>query len=283
MKYRPTEAPYLHASGRLSAISSFTTRRIVFFILGVGALIGWLYVIIMSDLFTLSKVDVLGTKLLDPVDVSREVFDLLDQRRGWRPWSTRNTVFLQKEELQEALKERLFAEHVTVDNIHFNVLRLMVEERAKRVIFHSHKQYFWVDLSGVVTNELSHDERADVQARLLGHRRASLNDPPVIHRDLDEQIATGYVIQSSEDIRSWVQLSLALMKGELYYREFIPPQTVSSTMVSITAPEGYRVLVDLGTPLELQLDTYRAFKRAQAKIKVAEYLDIRIPGRVYVK
>ena len=282
VRYKPVEPQtHLQNTGRSVSTSSATTRRVVFSFMGLWALIGWLYIFWRSDLFSINQIDVRGVVLLDPIDVNREVFEVLDQRRGWRPWTSRNSLFIQKKSFEEAVKERLFAERVTVDNIHNNVLRLLVEERAKRIVYHSHKQYFWVDLDGVVTQELTATERADVQSRLLGYRSASIKDPPVIHQDLDEQIATGYVISQADSVRNWIQLSSQLIKNGLLYREFIPPTSSTHSLVSITAPEGYQILLDTDTPIQPQLDTYSAFIRSQAKSRVYQYLDIRIPGRLY--
>ena len=284
VRYKPTvQSTHLQHPGRVAQEGPFIARQIVFSLLGVAAILGWLYVFFMSDLFTINRMEVRGVSLLDPMEVTREGFAVLDQRRGWRPWSTRHALFLDQEQFEENLKERLFAERVTVDNIDSRILRLIIEERAKRVVFYSHQQYFWVDLSGVVTDELTPNERTTVQARLLGHRAAAVTDPPVIHRDLDEEIAPGYVIDQPERVRDWIRLSSQMMKSGLLYRELEPPANASSTIASITAPEGYEILVDMDSPIQPQLDTYLAFKRAQTKTKVSEYLDVRIPGRVYLK
>lgn len=284
VRYKPSDVQlHLQQPTRTHVMQPFATRRVVFALLGIAAFIGWSYVIFVSDLFLINRVEVRGVSMLDPLEVSREVLDTLDQRKGWRPWPTRNGLFLDTHQLQEDMKERLFAERVIVDNIHGNILRLIVEERAKRIVFHSHKQYFWVDLAGVVTDELTLDERKEVQARLLGHRNPVPTDPPIIHHDLDEQIAQGYVIDQSEHVRDWIRLSSQFMKGGLLYREFEPPMTVSSTIITVTSLQGYQVILDMDAPIQPQLDTYNAFKRAQPKVRVSEYLDVRIPGRVYLK
>ena len=284
VRYKPTELnDHLQQGRGAHAAVAVSTRKIVFTLLGVAAIVGWTFILLMSDLFEVNRFEVRGVSMLDPAEVSREAFNTLDARRGWRPWSTRNVLFMNQEKLANDLRERLFAEHVTVDKTHRDVLRLIVEERAKRLVFHSHKQYFWVDLAGVVTDELTLNERTSVQARILGHRPTVPTDPPVVHRNLDEQLASGYVIDESQQVRNWVRFSTDLIKGGLLYREFKPPMSPSSSIAYVVAPEGYQILIDADIPLKPQLDTYNAFKRAQPKAKVAEYLDIRIPGRVYIK
>jgi hypothetical protein len=259
-------------------------KRIVFAMLSAVAVLGWLFIFLQSELFLLRSVEAVGIKSLDPVDVEREVLTVLDERRGWRPWSARHSLFVDKEHLEEEVKNRLFAENVTVDKITTHVLRLKIEERSKKLIFHTHQQYFWVDLQGVVTQELTLDERKFAQARILGSRAATLDDPPLIHMDLDELIDVGYVVTDGKTIRKWIQGSTEIMKAGLAYRELDPPGVVSSTTAVIKAPEGYKVYVDLENDLNAQVKSYLSFKKTKpADLQVTSYVDARIPGRVYVR
>ena len=270
---------------QLREASDVVRTRTVFHRLGFAAVIGWLYVILMSDLFTVTEIHVNGLKALDPVEVEREVFQVLDSRKGWRPWSARQVWFIDQTSLAEQLKERLFASRVIVDKSYTNVLRLSVEERAKRLVLHSHQQYFWVDLQGLVTAELSVEERKQIQSRLLGTRSISSDEPPVIHRDLDEPLAQGYLVADTTQIKNWIQSATEIVKRGVLYRELEPPVAPSSTTAILISEEGTHVLLDLYAPLEPQLRSYVAFKKnpAHSGVPVAEYVDVRIPGRLYVK
>ena len=136
----------------------FVPVRPLFVFLALASVIGWLYVLFISDLFVLRKIQVQGTRALDSVDVEREVYIILDARKEWKPWSPRHTWFINTTELANELKDRLFAASVTVDKTYSGILRLMVEERSNKLILHSGQQFLWVDLQGVVTNELSMNE-----------------------------------------------------------------------------------------------------------------------------
>ena len=262
-------------------MTSSGTRRVFYFI-GLFSVFGWLYVFFVSDLFSIDQIDVTGLKSLDAVDVNREVYALLDQRRGWRPWSTRQIWFIDEKKLADELKTQLFAENVTVDKKSTHILRLIVEERTSKLIFHSHKQYVWVDLQGLVTSELTKVERQTVQSRLLGQRLPNPLEPPVVHKDLDELIAVGYRVAESSQVKSWIQITSEIMDNGIPYREFNIPDNDKNT-AAIVSPDGYPVYVDIEKPLEPQLKTYKAFKEARTNFKVSEYLDVRIPGRIYYK
>ncbi len=261
----------------------FSKRNAVFFMLGISACIGWMYLLFISDAFSISTIEVRGVKTMDQADVAHEVFQVLDRRGEWRPWSTRHAWFVDKEILAQELKDRLFVGKVIVDNSNPNILRLSIEERSKKVIFHSHKQYYWVDLLGVATEELSLEEIKNAQARLLGQQLATPDDPPIIKQDLENSIAKGLILADSRRAKEWIKLSEDLKSYKLLYREITPP-TASSTKFTVLSHEGYDVLMDITAPLELQVKTYLGFIKTKPEgLKPLDYVDVRVPGRIYLK
>lgn len=258
-------------------------RQVVFVILGVIAAVGWLYVVFVSDAFAINDIEITGTKNLDPMDIKREVFDVLDEKQGNWLIPARHAWFIDKNRLQNELISRLFVNSVTVDKSYGNVLRLSIEERSKRFVFHSHKQYFWVDLHGVTTAELTSDEMHDIQTRLIGTRAILPDEPPVIKRDLDDTINVGYTVADATQAKEWIKLSDEVKASSLAYREIEPP-TASSTLMKVLSPEGYNVLMDITAPIDLQVRTYQAFIQNKPKdIGNPQYVDVRVPGRVYLK
>ena len=258
-------------------------RRTTFLILSVCAIVGWSYVLFFSDLFIVSETQVEGVENLDPIDVHREVLASLDERGGRRPWPKRHIFFLDERELQNKLKDRLFVSSVTVDKSGRNILRLKIEERLKKFVLHSRQQYAWVDYQGVVTKELSMEEKKHVQALLLGHRSSKSSEPPVIKRNLDELVSSGYQAFSSNEAKEWISMAERLRDLNVSYREFEPPGT-SSTIMKVLTEEGYDVLIDVTVPLDIQIATYNAFIKAEpVEAGQVEYIDVRVPRRVYLK
>jgi len=258
-------------------------RKTTFFILGACAIIGWVYIIFFSDLFIVNTIVVEGTQTLDPIDVHREVLSILDKRGEWRPWPKRHIFFIDTQQLRDQLNDRLFVSHITVDKVGRNVLRLKIEERVKNFVLHSRQQYAWVDYTGIVTQELTLDEKRHAQALLLGQRSSETSEPPIIKRNLDDVVSSGFQVFSGSEAEKWIELSDQLKTLNVSYREFEPP-TVSSTIMRVLSQEGYELLMDITVPLDIQVATYRAFLKAKPKdIGQVEYLDVRVPGRVYLK
>lgn len=258
-------------------------RRTTFFILGVCAVVGWAYIFLFSDLFIINTVIVEGVENLDPIDVHREVLATLDKRGGWTPWSKRHMLFVNERELENQLKDRLFVSNITVDKKGRNILRLKIEERVKNFILHSRQQYAWVDHQGVVTQQLSTEEKRNAQALLLGQRSPDNSEPPIIKRNLNEDVSSGFQVFSGTEAKKWISLAEQLKALNVAYREFEPPG-VSSTIMKVLSKEGYELLMDITVPLDIQIATYNAFLKAKPKdIDQVEYIDVRVPGRVYLK
>ncbi len=261
----------------------FSKRNGVFAMLGAVALIGWPYVLLTNNAFMVNTVEVRGVKSLDPVDVTRTALTIIDNRGEWRPWPARHAWFINADALKKQLMERLFVSNVIVDKSYNNVLRLSIEERSKKVIFHSHQQYYWVDLQGVATEELSKDEKKDAQSRLLGTRAPVDSDIPIIKQDLDDPISQGFQIADQRRSREWIKLAEDLKSYNLVYREIEPP-TASSTLFKVLSQDGYNVVMDITSPLDLQVHTYQGFMKAKpSDLKPLDYVDVRVPGRVYLK
>ncbi len=229
-----------------------------------------------------NDVEASGLKTLDSMDVTREVLRTLDSREVGPNWLKRHMWFINESELENQLKERLFTAKVTVDKSFTNILRLTIEERSKRLIFHSKQQYLWVDLQGVVTDELSAEEKREAQSRLLGQRLSRPDEAPIIKRNFEDPLGVGFAIAETREVREWLDLAAQLTLDGMAYREVEPPKA-TSTRFTVLSRDGYDVIMDITTPIDLQVNTYNAFKSSGTKIKDVEYLDVRVPGRVTLK
>ncbi len=259
-----------------------TPKRIILALFGVGALIGWYYVLMISDLFAVKGIEASGLKTLSRYDVEREVLTYLDTRTGWRPWHARHQWFVEGGALKAFLEDQLFVERVDIVSIK-NILRLNIVERASKVIFYSHKQYYWADAHGIVTEEMPLEERKLAQARILGQRQAQSTDPPLIHQDLDDLIDVGYRITDAKTMRRWIEIVSDLQRAGILYREFIPPRG-TSTNAGFISHDGHRVVFDLTSPLTPQFDTYVTWRESKEGRSIeAKQVDIRIPGKIYLQ
>lgn len=265
-------------------------KRIVFFLLGVFALLGWIYVFFLSDTFTIQGIALEEGTGLDPIAAKGIVLQTLDKRSAWRPWSPRHAFFLDTKQLEEQLKEQWFAEEVQVRHAPWErILRLNVRERTNRLVVHSKQQFLWVDIRGFVTQELSLDERQTILARLQGRQPASAADPLIVDFDLQELVAAGYRVADPTVVRTWLELDATMKSRHLLYRSIEIPDGQSISQASLVLMDGVSTYVDTQENVLGQINALAKFmeytktRKKEAGINPTEYIDVRIPGRVYVK
>ncbi len=257
----------------------------MFTLLGTLAVIGWTYVFFMSDLFLVNTIEAAGLKALDQEDVSREVFALLDQKHqeSWRPWPSRHSLFIDRTNLAESLRERLFAEKVNVDKLSLNIVRLTVEERSNKVIIHANQQLFWADLQGVINAELNQEERKQVQDRLNGKRLMRPQESSIISVESDEPLSVGYKVADTAMLKSWITITQKALKANIPLTEF-EPSTDKDPQDVINCQDGIELIIDSQSDLETQFNAYLKFKRLNKDLlKPNSVIDVRVPGRIYLR
>ena len=247
-----------------------------FFVLAVA------WFVFFSGHWDVSDLQIDGLQVISRGEAVSSTFEILDSGR-WRPWGERNIFLIDTDDLAKKLKDRLFAENVTVEKSYPNVLRLMIEERQRSVVVASGSQLLNVDTDGVVTGETQGDD-AD-KARLLLNRKAlaDATQKPLIAVDLSEMATDGYQVTDAPTIKTWMDAYRALEGAGIKFR-YLSLMTTTSTAADIVSEAGYKVIIDLSEPLEPQIETYDKFIASMPKdMRIYEYADVRIPGKIFVK
>ncbi|MDQ7814720.1 MAG: hypothetical protein RDU25_02885 [Patescibacteria group bacterium] len=243
---------------------------------------GGAWFVLNSGYYRLANVEINDLTTLGKGEVVSTTYQILD-RGGWRPWGNDNLVFIDTEKLSSSLKDELFAESVAVDKVYPNILRLMIEERQRSVVMSSQGQYLQIDTQGMVAGYAEGKAKEDVDARLADKSLADPKTPPLIICDLPELAAAGYQVTDSEFVKKWLEAYKALNDAGLKFRYF-RLSSPSSDLLKVVTDGGYEVYYDLKTPLNGQIEVYKKFVASKPKdLKIHEYIDIRIPGKVYLK
>jgi cell division septal protein FtsQ len=244
---------------------------------GSGA---WFFLI--SGFWSVADVQTNDLKELNRGEVVSSTYQVLDEG-DHGPIDGRTIFFIDEKKLGEELQKRLFVDHVAVEKSYPNVLRLLIEERQRSVVFASKDQLLVIDSNGIVTGEVATAESNAFRQRISGKAVALASDPPLIVCDLPELVASGYQATSLETVRRWLDMSEALYRAGLKFRYLRLMEPKSST-VYVRLEKGYDVIMDLDSDLRAQADMYRSFEAsAQKNIQIKEYVDVRVPGKVYLK
>lgn len=259
-----------------------TNRFIVIGLVAACAALSFVWFVFVSGYWQVTSIEVSGLQSFSREEVASTTYDVLD-RGPWKPWDRRNIFFIEAQPLADALRERLFAEEVHVDKVYPNILRLILTERQRSVVLASKDQFLLVDTNGIVTGEAADAVASDTRALLTNHGVADQKTVPVVLCPLNELATTGYQIAKAEDVRAWIEAYKELIRKGMRFR-YLKLDNPASQSARLVMEAGYDVLIDMSISLDAQISTYKKFVQAQTKdFIVHEYIDVRVPGKIFLK
>lgn len=246
------------------------------------AVTGWLWFLFRSGFLDIQTIDTGPLQSLDRGEVIAETERALDEG-PWRPWNSHNLLLLNTDQLAVTLKDRLFAESVAVEKSYPNILRLKIGERQRSVVVASNNEYVLVDGSGIVTAMAEGDVLRASQDRVAAKAFADEIHLPVVVMNTADPLSAGFQVAKPEEIRRWLDATRYLVLGGLQYR-FMKVESPQAALGRFVSKKGYDIYFDLTQPLEAQLMTYLAYMKTKPdEGKITEYMDVRVPGKVFIK
>lgn len=247
---------------------------------GIAAAFIWF--IFVSRYWSVTTLDIQGLQQIDRGEAEGAVYDLLDHGL-WRPWDRRNIFFVNKEKLEDELRDRLLAESVIVDKSYPNVLRLIIQERQRSVILITDSRTMQVDLRGVSTGDLSASSTQWVHDVLAGKSFADVQHPPIVLVGSVDTATSDAQIADPDAIRRWINAYHTLIASRWHFKTFTVDRVTSRTL-KIAVQGGFDVIMDVQMPLGPQIETFNKFLQAKPKDAVIrEYINVTVPGRVSFK
>ena len=147
----------------------------------------------------------------------------------------------------------------------------------------SKDQFLVIDVNGVVTGEAGSTAAQEARDTLNNKFLATSDLTPLIACDLPEFATAGYQAADQSVIKQWIQAYRLFISSGLRFRYLKLSEPASQTL-KMAAEPGFDVIYDLGQALEPQILTYKKFMESKpANLKINEYVDVRVPGRLFVK
>lgn len=239
--------------------------------------------VFVSGYWRITQIEVLGME--NPSEregVIQTVYKTLDEG-PWKPWDKRNIFFVHEQDLAKSVQEQLFAEHVTVEKSFPNILRLMIQERQRSVVLVSQDKQFLVDTKGIISGETDPSTRSFVQALLAHKTFPDISSVPVLVVNLAQEITIGYQASDADHVKRWITAHRELVSGHVRFR-YMSIDTLESSLGRLKAEDGTSILIDLDMPLKPQIETYTKFiQHKQKNVLIQEYVDVRVPGKIFIK
>ncbi len=252
----------------------------VIFILAISTSCLWF--IFVSGFFRITQIEVSGISTENRGEVEDAVFATLDTS-SWKPWDKRNIFYAHTDQLADSITENIFAEKVSVVKVYPNILRLVIVPRQRRVVIVSKGQQLLVDTRGIVSEEADERTGAYIAGLLTQKFFADAAHVPVLITELPESVASGYQVTDTDHVKRWILIYKTLVDSRMQFR-YMAMDTLNSRLARLKALDGTDILIDIELPLEPQIDTYAKFFQNKTKdVFIKEYVDVRVPGKIFVK
>lgn len=296
----------IYAVERRSKHASARTITVVLTVAAIACGVVWL--LFWSSYFVVSRYDIQGLKSVSRGEVEADIEADLDHAK-WHPGDARNIFLLNPQALANQLKDQIFAQNVTVDKQYPNVLRLNIEERQRSVMVSSNDQLLTVDTNGVVENVV---QLAPIQPPVVVDASSTSSTsttttapmpstpyqvqlylthapiwtsklPPLIQINLPEEATTTQQVTDADTVKKLIEAFQAIADSGIHFR-YLTSASFDERTIYVVTDKGYNVILDIGSDLGPQLTTYQKFIQHEPKgMVVSQYIDARVPGKVFVR
>lgn len=224
-------------------------------LLGAGA-----YLALVSPLLAVRSASVEGTKAVDPKKVEEEAVLASESRLG--PLVSRSLVTVDTGAVGRRLKEEFpDISKITVEKRWLNGIAVKIEERQQALLWQSRDKYYLVDRQGTAY------ARSEARTDLV-----SVVDSTGLPVDEGRPVAGASFIRILEQIQQG-------MKDAGYeLAQFRIPETTFE--IQAVTKQGWYALYDTTRNIESQT---LGLKTAVGSSKPAQYADLRVAGRVYIR
>lgn len=260
-------------------VKSKTVSTILFLSFIVIATVWFLF---FSDFFSISKYEVGELRVLDRGAVAGEMDHFFDQQQHG-PISGRNIFLFDPIKLEKFLKKTFFIENATVEKIYPNILRLTISERQRSVIFITNNQMLILDDYGIVTDKADETTVSSTRTYLSNPSPIESSKEIYIIAPTSTSYQIGYEYTSSEQVRSWLELAKKLRDAGIWFKAF-ELNLETPDILSVILKDNKNVLFDIKIVPDEQIETLRLFLQTKPNMdEINDYIDVRIPGRIYYK
>lgn len=227
--------------------------------LAIVCLLVVLYGILFSPLFRVRTIAVSGNEQLTTREVQSQVKDLLG-----RSFLGDNAIFVNPIGLARELKKRNYQlEQVSVERSLLGGIRVRLKEQRATIQWRSGSSVFVLSGNGVAYAELS-----SVNTAL-----------PIVEDSTNLPVKSGEKIVPSSFVKFIAELPEQLAAAKLKAISISVADT--TTEIEVKTDKGFMIKLDTTRSLDSQMADYRSV--AAKQIVPKEYVDLRIPGKVFYK
>lgn len=237
----------------------------------VALLAATYFVLFLSPLFKVDQPIIVGTNRVDKDKLARIVQPYLAGYH-WGLFPKRVLFVINPKQIESALVSATPAvAAIEVRKEIPNILKVAVTEKEPLAIWSAGGQFFFVDEKGVAYDKIQRSESSDANIPVIADEH---NKPTVQGDRVITKITLSFLKTISD---SFITLN------DLSVNFFVAPSRLAPDLTVVTN-DGWKIIFDTSQDALAQINALKEVLKSQVDDpKKLEYIDLRIPGRVFVK
>ncbi len=251
-------------------------RKIVFkfilcFVVTVGIIVGVLYLFFFSKLFNIREIAINNSSFVSNKEIREAVDSYLGERKLFIPRFS-NIFFVDRDKIQALIADKFTqAENVVVDKKYFHTLEINLSKREALGIWcFKNKNCFYFDRTGMAF---------DTAANSDGSLFLSVDDESKNLEKLGEKVTEESLLNFILNVQKEMgKLKIGVVKIIIPNNELF--------RINIKTSENWELYLNTQDNLQIQINSLSTFlsqKVSSEKRNQLQYIDVRIPNRVYYK
>jgi cell division septal protein FtsQ len=249
--------PYFKARGKFGR--QFNTKLYIEVLTAVFLI----YIIIYSALFKVKTVEVQGTDMINPEEISALVNNNINR---WKLFifPGKNLLFINTGKIKNEIASKYSLNKLEISKS-WQKLAVVLEEKAAYLIANNNKTYYFIDGSGTVTKELTAND-----LNKYGSKFPQLS----LVRDLkiNEQPVSGRYVNYILELDSALKAANIKIKGY---------DSGGVDQVTVLTEPGWKAHFSINNPVSRSMENLLLVLNKKLAGKKFEYIDLRFGDRVY--
>ena len=255
-------------------------QKSVFWLLALILLIFVIWLIFFSPFFRIKEMSIIGNESTSSEKIKNEVNQIIG-KRVFFILPKDNIIFVSPTEIEKVLEqENPSFQEIEAEKKFPNILKIEISERRSAIIWCRQENCFFVDKNGVAYAEVF-----SAELMFFGGKE-NLEKMLVIQEEKAEKIKISQKVADQNFIEFILEISKNLKQIEnLEIISLRTPESASSE-IWITTIEGWQAVFNTSEPAKKQAGNLAKFlseKIDKEERSNLEYIDLRIPGKIYYK
>lgn len=255
-------------------------QKSVFWFLALILLVFVIWLIFFSPFFRIKEMSIIGNEITDSEKIKNEVNQIIG-KKAFFILPKDNIIFINSTEIEKMLGEKNPSfQKIEAEKKFPNILKIEISERRSAIIWCREENCFFTDKNGVAYAEvfsadlLPFGGKENLEKMLVVQEEK--DEKIKISQDVADQNFIGFVLEISKNLKQIENLEIISLRT---------PEAASSE-IWITTIQGWQAVFNTSEPAKKQARNLAKFlseKISEEERNNLEYIDLRIPGKIYYK